>query len=201
MATPARGPVVLLLGRRTTHADFEQFAKAYGWSVHEDRPSTGPKSPYEQIWVTPDRSTAIHYMDDPVPKARFLVVYGRHTAAVVFELGANLDVQTSEDVIDRAMRVSTNPEWVAVAWQLAVVTEVYDEMVLDILKSLYEGADEDVRHAVVNAVGYRGWPEARDFLEEVARNDPSPALGENARAIVEAWWGEEAGKERAAGSD
>ncbi|AGP41493.1 hypothetical protein SCE1572_47625 [Sorangium cellulosum So0157-2] len=184
---------MFLLGPRTSHADFERFAKAQGWVLHEDRPSKGPKSPYEQIWVTSDQSTAIHYMDDPTPKERFLIVYGRHTGDVAFDVGANLDIETSDDVMDRAVIASTDAERVNVAWQIGVVAKAYDETALDILKSLYDGADDVVRHAVINAVGYRGWPEAMSFLEDVAKDDPSPELRENARAIVEAWREERGG--------
>ena len=36
-------------------------------------------------------------------------------------------------------------------------------------------------------------PESRAFLEEVAMDDPSADLRENARNIVDAWWGDESG--------
>jgi hypothetical protein len=181
-----------LLGTRTSHADFERFARAKEWTLHEDRPSKNPKSAYEQIWVTPDRGTAIHYRDDPTPKERFVVIYGRDTGDVAFQMGAaHLDIHTRDDVFDRALVAATDPERVTVAWQLGVVAKVYDEGVLDLLKSLYDGADDVVREAVINAIGYRGWPEARDFLEEVSANDPSADLRQNARDIVDACWGEE----------
>lgn len=189
MAPPSNESVVFLLGPRTSHADFERFARANGWVVHQDLPSTRPREAREQIWVTPDRGTAIHYLDDPTPKERFLLVYGKDTGAVSFDLGANFDITTAEDVTERALLAATDPERSTAAWQLAVVTPDYDEATLDLLKSLYYDASDLVRHAVVNAVGYRGWPEGRDFLEEVARDDPSPELRENARAIVKVRWG------------
>lgn len=192
MPVPPDEPLVFLLGNRTDHADFVRFARAKEWTLHEDRPSKGPKSAYEQIWVTPDRGTAIHYMADPTPKERFVVIYGRDTGDVAFQMGAaNLDIHTRNDVFDRALVAATDPERVTVAWQLAVVAKVYDEAVLDLLKSLYDGADDIVREAVINAIGYRGWPESRDFLEEVAIADPSADLRQNARDIVHAWWGGE----------
>ena len=96
-------------------------------------------------------------------------------------------------LFDRALRASPGPEWVDAAWEISVVTKVYDETALDILKSLYGDGDNFVRDAVVNAVGYRGWPEARDFLEAVVKNDPNPELRENARDIIESWWGDAGG--------
>jgi hypothetical protein len=121
------------------------------------------------------------------------VVYGSMTGDVAFDVGANLDAQTSDDVLDRALRASSIAEKVDAAWQIGVVTKVYNEMAFDILKALYDGGDELIRHAVVNAIGYRGWPEARRFLEEVAQNDPSEKLRDNVRDIVDAWWGSRSG--------
>jgi hypothetical protein len=194
MPAPPDGPLVFLLGNRTGHADFVRFARTKEWILHEDRPGKGRKSADEQIWVTPDRGTAIHYMADPTPKERFVVIYGRDTGDVAFQMGAaNLDIHTRDDVFDRALVAATNPERITVAWQLAVVAKLYDEAVLDLLKSLYDGADDIVRAAVINAIGYRGWPESRDFLEQVATEDPSADLRQNARDIVDAWWGEESG--------
>lgn len=63
----------------------------------------------------------------------------------------------------------------------------FDEPVLDLLKSLYDGADEGVRHAVVNAIGYRGWDEGLAFLRDVAKTDTSRSLVQNAKEIIEAW--------------
>src|SRR5262249_39165647 len=142
-------------------------------------------------WVTPDRGTAIHYMVDPTPKERFVVIYGRDTARVVFEMEfGNLDFYTRNDIFDRALVADNNPDRVTAAWQLGVVAKIYDEGVLDILTSLYHEADDIVREAVINAIGYRGWAESREFLELVATEDPSADLRQNARDIIDAWWGE-----------
>ena len=188
MPAPPEGPVVFLLSRQTTHADFERLARSSGWVVHEERPSTGTNDAYEQVWVTSNQSAAIHYMDDPTPGKRFLVIYGRGAGEVAFDVGANLDIETSEDVLERALCASPGPEWIEAAWEIGVVTKVYDETALDLLESLYNEGDDSVRHAVINAVGYRGWPEARGFLERAATDDPKSELRENARDIIKAWW-------------
>jgi AcrR family transcriptional regulator len=189
MPAPPDGPLVLLLGSRTGHVDFERFARAKEWILHDDRPSNGPKSAYEQIWVTADRGTAIHYMADPTPKERFVVVYGRGTGDVAFQMGAaQLDVQTRDDVFDQALLADSDPERITAVWRLAVVAKVYDEGVLDLLKSLYDAASDAVREAVINAIGYRGWQESREFLERVAAEDPSADLRRNAGDIIAAWW-------------
>jgi hypothetical protein len=44
-------------------------------------------------------------------------------------------------------------------------------------------ASENVRRAVVSAVGYRGWSEARELLERVAREDAGPGLREMRRPL------------------
>jgi hypothetical protein len=189
MPTSPGGPLVFLLGNRTGYDEFVRFARARKWILHDDRSSNGPKGVYEQIWVTADHSTAIHYMADPTPKERFVVIYGGGTEDVAFQMGASqLDIRTRDDIFDQALMADSDPERITAAWQLAVVAKVYDEGVLDLLKSLYDGASDAVREAVINSIGYRGWPESREFLERVVSEDPSSDLRRNALDIVTVWW-------------
>lgn len=187
MTAPPNGPVVFLLGERTPHAEFERVARGYGWVVHEDRPAGAANLPYEQIWVTTDRGTAIHYLDDPTPAERFLVVYGPDAGDVAFDLGMSCDITTSEDVLDHARQASTDAERATLAWRLAVVSKLFDADAMAWLTDAYRNGSELVRHAVINGVGYRGWEEALPFLEEISQSDPSAELRENAAAIVAAW--------------
>lgn len=187
MAAPPNGPVVFLLGGRTSHQDFQTVAGANGWIVYEERPPAGPNQPYEQIWVTSDRRTAIHYMDDPTPRERFVVVYGPDTGDVAFDLGVGCDIRTAEDVSEAAQAAASEEDIITAAWQLCVTHKHFDLDVMGVLKQFYQGGSALVRHAVVNAVGYRGWQESMGFLEGVARSDPDGDLRENARSIVEAW--------------
>ena len=194
MASPPDGPIVFLLGNRTSQADFERFAVGNDWLAHDERPGLVPKAAYEKVWVTPDRGTSIHYVDDPTPRERYVVVQGPHAGSVASQMcAANLDVRTREDVFNRGLAAATTPERTTVAWQLAVTTPLHDKKVQDVLKSLYENGNELVRSAVVDAIGYRGWAESRPFLEDVASKDASAELREKARKIVDAWWGDETG--------
>jgi AcrR family transcriptional regulator len=190
MASADDEPFVLLLGKRTGHDEFAEFARGRSWVLREDRPGSGPKDVHEQVWATPDQGTVIHYMVDPKVKERFLVIYGRGTGDVAFQIGAaKLEVRDRDDIVDEALVADSDSQRVAAAWRLGIVAKAYDEAVLDLLKSLYDGASDDVREAVINATGYRGWPESREFLERVAATDPSADLRRNALEIVEARWG------------
>lgn len=184
------GPVVFLLGKGTPHEEFQRLAGLYGWSVAQENDGDGHQSAYEQVWVTDDRSTAIHYIEDPAPEERFVVVYGKRTGEVAFNLGRSFDIETSDDVMERAREAPTDAGKVTAAWQLAVVFAQFNPEAMRLLRTFYEGGSPEVRQAVVKAVGYRGWPEARAFLEEVEQCAPEPDLREQARSIIDAWWGE-----------
>lgn len=169
--------------------------------MHADYPSKSPKEAYEQIWTTEDKGTAIHYLDDPVPKERFIIIYGHDDGSVAFDLGVGLgnNIETSDDIMKRAKNAVTYEERIIVAWQLSVVTKSFKQSVMDMLEKFYKDALQEVkntvnaeaiynlRHAIINGIGYRGWDEAFDFLESVVKNDPSPELQENAKVIIGAW--------------
>jgi hypothetical protein len=186
LSTAAR-PSIFLLPAGTDRAEFAAFADEQGWLARSEHPSEGVHDAYERIWTTSDGTTAIHDMDDPTPKQRFVVVYGAKAGEVAFRLRASFHAETADDVFDRALTADSDAARIDVAWQLAVVNKSFDEPVLDLLKSLYDGADEGVRHAVVNSIGYRGWDEGLAFLRVVAKTDTSRSLVQNAKEIIEAW--------------
>jgi hypothetical protein len=183
----AAGPSIFLLPASTDRERFAAFSDEQGWLTRSEHPSEGLHDAYERIWTTSDGTTAIHYMDDPTPKQRFVVVYGAKAGEVALQLGARFHVETADDVFDRALTADSDAARIDVAWQLAVVNKSFDEPVLDLLKSLYDGADEEVRHAVVNAIGYRGWYEGLAFLQDVAKTDTSRSLVQNTNEIIKAW--------------
>lgn len=184
------GPVVFLLGAGTPRDEFRRLAGLYGWTVAQENDGDGRSSAYEQIWVTDDRSTAIHYLEDPAPEERFAVVYGKRTGEVSFNLGRSFDIKTPGDVLEQARSAASDADKVTAAWRLAVVNKQFNPEALEVLRAFYEGGSAEVRLGVVKAIGYRGWPEARPWLEEVARSAPEEELRKQARVIIDAWWSE-----------
>jgi hypothetical protein len=180
--------LVFLLKPGTTFEDFQRIADLYRWRIVKELPSDAERTAYEQIRVTPDGSTTIHYLADPLVRERFLVVRGPQTGAVAFNAGRSFDCETPDEVIERVRDAGSDKEKAGGAYQLAVVFPDVGEEAMSILRRFYETGSSDVRHAVINAVGWRGWPQGKAFLEQVARDDPDSELRENARDIVATRW-------------
>jgi hypothetical protein len=183
------GPVVYLLCSGTTFEDYQRIADIYGWRVVRASPGDGRLTPFEQVRVTSDGSTAIHYLSDPIPKERFLYIHGPRVGEIAFNVGRSFYTESSEEVLERARTAVSDDDKHAVAYQLAVVFLKFDQEVMNLLEQFYAGGSISVRYAVINAIGYRGWTEARDFLERVAREEPDETLRKNARSICVALWG------------
>ena len=192
--TSPNGPIVFLLRPATTFLEFQRIADLYGWRVVREAEGDNYRTAFEQIRVTPDGSTAIHYLADPTPKERFLLIYGPQTRAVAFNVGRSFETESSIEVLERVRRATSDEEKAAGAFQIAVVFRNYSDEAMNLLRSFYDGGVPVVRYAVVNAIGYVGWPESRSFLEGVAEHDPEPSLRENAHAIVDARWGSDAAR-------
>jgi hypothetical protein len=193
MANP-NGPIVFLLRPATTFSEFQRIADLYGWRIVREAAGDNYRTAFEQIRVTPDGSTAIHYLADPTPKERFLLIYGPQTRAVAFNVGRSFETESSTDVFERVREAASDDEKAAGAYQLAVVFRSYNDEAMNLLRSFYDGGVAAVRYAVINALGYAGWPESRALLERIANDDPEPSLRENARAIVDARWGADAAR-------
>jgi hypothetical protein len=187
-----KGSLVLLLGPGTSLAEFERIADRSGWPLF--RVEKGDQdTAYEQIRVTPDRSTAIQYVADPTPKERFLVAYGPLVDSIAYDLGRLFDVETPGEVLERARSAVSDDEKLAAAYQLGVVYPEYNAEVMTTLSAFYQRGSAEVRSAVINGLGYASWGEARPFLESAAHNDPDPELRQNAKCIVDALWPPAAG--------
>jgi hypothetical protein len=55
---------------------------------------------------------------------------------------------------------------------------------LELLRGYYHLGAEPLRARVVDALGYRCWPEALPFLEDIAANDISPEIQHQAAEVL-----------------
>jgi HEAT repeat protein len=180
---------VVLLHAQTPRAEYERLAELYRWRVVEELPGDNDRLPYEEIRVTLDGRTIIHYLDDPVASVRYLVVHGPKTRAVAFNLGRSFDIELPDAVLERVRSATSDDEKAHGAFELAVAFREYSEEAANVLRKIYEGGNTRVRHAAINAIGYRGWPEARALFEQILREEQDPTLRENAQALWSELWG------------
>jgi hypothetical protein len=192
--TTQEQPWVCLLRPSTTLDDYRHLAEECGWSEVGETEGDGRAIAFEEVRRTEDGSTHIHYLDDPVSELRFVVVRGPEASQVAWHLGAGLSVKTDVTVVGEAEEARTDEEKMTSAMELAVVFKQPDARAMRILRGFYKDGSEALRRRVMMALGYRGWPEAVDFLDEIAHRDASDTLRADAGTLAGMWRAQLAGE-------
>jgi len=178
---------VFLCTLPTCREDFVSLAEERGWVLADQIEGDGQSVAFEQIRLTPDKSTQIHYLDDPVSGLRFIVVHGPEAGSVAGDLGRHLQVRTSINVVRMAKEARSERAKMDSAMELAVAFKQPDADAMKLLRKYYKGGSDPLRRRVIKALGYRGWPEAVELLEEIARTDASEELRGHAQNVAQLW--------------
>jgi hypothetical protein len=182
--------VCVVLREGVTRADFEQAATASGLVHFETRPG-GERAAYEQVWAWPDvdhPTAGVNYLESPFVSFPYLVVHGYEVPLLVGKLTAQLAAYTPGQLIDEAMQASTHDDQVHAVNRLAIGFVECNLAVLGIIMTfVFQAENPLLREAVVNAMGFRAWPQFRPLLERLAAEDPAENVRTHAARILAHW--------------
>ncbi|WP_410597530.1 HEAT repeat domain-containing protein [Amycolatopsis sp. lyj-23] len=186
MSEPARSPKSrIVLRPEVTREQVEDAALDLDWLFLQNWPR-GEDRPYEDVWVDRDERTWIHYVEDHLVEARYLVVKGADVPAVESEARELLAAYRPEDALRAWDSATTADERVEAVHLLALTADPEDRS--GSVAKLRAAASDDVtavRRALVLVTTYVGWPELRQLLEDMTSNDPVEAVRQEARLALD----------------
>ncbi len=153
-----------------------------------DRIEPSKSRPYEITFITLDRQTSVHYMEDFLLDVHYILAIGPEAPRISREAHASLATYSWADTAARLTAATTAAERVS-ALHLAAAT-IPPEPESDLIAQLEAEAthpDAEVRQAACLAMGYSAWPDFRTTLERLTASDPSSPVRKGAQLIIAAW--------------
>lgn len=141
--------------------------------------------PMEIIYNVRGERTFLHYIDDLFLGYPYIAVSGENASELAEAVAEKVRIITAEDV-HRAF--ATPPSDTDSMRRLLAATaltapEKADARYLEYLQTGFTHPSPEVRRAAVVAVGYIGWRELAEPLQNLAENDPDADVRRDARAM------------------
>jgi hypothetical protein len=172
------------------HEDFVRVSQSYlGLVHHETLLATEEKKMFEDVWFTPDGSSAVSFVDDHYMDCQYLWVRGSQTPELVSKIYGYLPSQEAEEILEDLAAAHNDEEGISAILKLGVacLTCERDPRLIRAFEFCLEEPptpNPGFRRATIQAIAYSMWPENRPVLERVAQNDPDEGVREFAQRIV-----------------
>ncbi|NOK17385.1 hypothetical protein [Corallococcus carmarthensis] len=143
-----------------------------------------------QIWMTSDRQSAVHAIDDFVTKVRYLSIRGKKEGALAKQLAEGLPVWTRDDLLKHALellRKGSDEDRQRAAFEVAAEMDEYDAASAGVLTAFIKMDEPGIRLAGARALRTRPWTTFRSTAEQLSA-DPEPevaAIGKEMLARIQ----------------
>jgi HEAT repeat protein len=163
------------------------------WDFH-DTVERSEDAPAELIFVTRDKTTFVHFVEDFFIGLNYLVVRGPRAAEVAKQAHETMRTYRPEEAL-KAARQGLAGEGAdrAVFLAAAAAPARFDPKFFKLFEEAAAHEDPEVRGAAVVSAGYAGWAEFRPLLERLKKSDPDERVREDASMMLESLapdWGE-----------
>ncbi len=179
----------LCIALRESVLETEVLSAAYNYRWYwSDRFAASKNRPYEITFITRDRQTSVHYIEDFLLDVHYILAIGPEADRISREAQASLATYVWADAATRLAAATTPAERVA-ALHLAAATlpPEPDSAIIVQLEAEASHADAEVRQAACLAMGYSGWLPFRALLERLKSSDPSSQVRKGTQVILAAW--------------
>lgn len=165
------------------------FTRAYvqdwDWMKTVEESAAGPR---EAIFMTRDRRTAFHFVEDSFLDAKFVLVRGDDVEGGLELVRPLVPHRRDEDVLAMARGALGVDERVRGLLDLAVIAGQLDpQEVREVIEEAAGAKDAVLRRASLLVISYLGWPELRGLAQEMATRDPDPEVRSEAEILLEGY--------------
>jgi len=162
----------LVLKDSVSREEIDRLASEKGWIFSGEVEAT-ENTPYQKIWTTIDRGTAIHYIEDSLIVIHYLQIKGDRPEEVADDIRASLDVYDKDEIRNMVESVSRSSEVIDAIYTACVgAPQHYDEEFFQLFENVLSHPDPEVRRATIFAMAYAPWPQFKPLLERVIATDP-----------------------------
>ncbi|KAB1150552.1 HEAT repeat domain-containing protein [Streptomyces luteolifulvus] len=141
---------------------------------------------YVDSWVTLDRKTEIHLVDDRPIGTRYFTLHGPGSAEIARQIREDCDVWSAREALADLRGASTRDEKLRAVFAAAVsATEADADDLIREFGTAARDSDAGVRQSVIIATGYFPHPGLVDLVGELRDGDPVEHVRRNAQILLD----------------
>lgn len=179
---PHHERLVIKPGFTSDDVDFVSMQR--GWILTRARIPEGEA--HVDTWVTLDRRTEIHQVDDQPIGTRYFTVRGPGSAEVAQHIRQDCDIWSTDEALNALRGADARDERLRLVYAVALsATEQDAERVAREFRSVVRDPDAGVRQAVVIAAGYSPQPDLLELVGALRDSDPVDHVRRNAEILLD----------------
>lgn len=142
--------------------------------------------PLEIIYLTDDRNTYIHYVEDFKLGLNYLVVVGEDIEPVIEKIHKMVPTYTKKQIVERAKIASTKQEKILTTYYLALIAPMkYESDLFTYLEKGLCSNDHEIRGSTALAIAYVGWDEFIVPLQKAYEIEQNPSVKNDLRILLQ----------------
>ncbi|NWF25889.1 HEAT repeat domain-containing protein [Streptomyces sp. PKU-EA00015] len=167
-----------------TSDDVDFVSMQRGWVLQKSRiPEAGA---YVDVWVTLDRKTEIHQVDDQPIGTRYFTLRGSGAEEVAQEIHEDCELWSVQEALSGLHEADDRDEKLRCVYAAALAADEADaERITGEFRNVTRDPDAGVRQAVIIATGYFPHPGLVDLVRELRDSDPEEHVRENAQILLD----------------
>jgi hypothetical protein len=167
-----------------TSDDVDFVSMQRGWILQRSRIPEG--AAYVDTWVTLDRKTEIHQVDDQPIGTRYFTLRGPGSGEVAQHIRQDCDIWPTDAALDELRRAEARDDKLRLVYAAALsASEQEGERVVQEFRNVVRDPDAGVRQAVVIATGYFPHPGLVELVGELRDSDPVDHVRRNAAILLD----------------
>ena len=174
--------------RMDEHLDFERAMEEEGFIKVETIPGDDETTPFQDIWLNPERTNRVYFVYDPVVDTVYLRVRDEDDGELVGKLiGWFGDYERTEllEAADLALKEDNEEEAARDIFDVAVAFYVCHRAPIMMFERYLNSSNPEIRRGAIRAIGFQLWPECALLLEKVIQEDPEEDIRAYAQEVLE----------------
>ncbi|WP_037612266.1 HEAT repeat domain-containing protein [Streptomyces albus] len=174
----------IVIKARFTSDDVDFVSMQRGWILQHHRKAEAGAS--IDIWVTSDRRTEIHQVDDRHIGTRYFTLRGPGSREVAEHIRQDCELWSISEALGELERVRARGEKLICIYAAALAAGEGDgERITQSFRDLVRDPDAGIRQSVIIATGYFPYPGLVDLVRDLRDSDPAAHVRKNAQILLD----------------
>lgn len=180
---------IVILDPIVTPEDFAEGAYVADWELIEERKESKPTN-YEQIYrAGGEGESEVHYVADQFVKVRYALACGPDAERLTARIKKLFDFQTDKAVLAAAEKDGDDLQAMVDGLMSATVLgdQAGHKRLVKLVEKRLGHENKAVRRAALISVSWLEWPDFRNTVERMAKDDPATDVREDAANLAKSY--------------